>query len=254
MRRSFHRFQFIDGFASFISPSSSSSGFRSCPFGVWGWSPGIRRFNLIRGLVALLCIAPLRAQDRGSLEGQSTSSTSPTPTATASRASSPVIISGTVGRCTSDGPSAFPLPNVTMILTGSATETTVTDSLGNYTFSVAAGGSYTVTPSKAAFLPGAAGFTTTDVFRLQLYAHSPPPPILTCIYSAADCAAPIGISTGDIIAVQRFFLNFTNGIGHVGEYKFDPLNRSYSSLTRNQTDQDYDSIVLGDVTPPWAGQ
>lgn len=250
MRRSSHRFQFIARFVSFLM---FSSRFRSRAFGVWHWSPRVGCSNLIRGLIALVCIAPIDAQDRGPFEGKSTSSISPTPTATTSPASSPVIISGTVGRCTSDGPSAFPLPNVTMSLTGSTTETTVTDSLGNYTFTVAAGGSYTVTPSKAAFLPGAAGFTTTDVFRLQQYAHQPPPPILTCIYSAADCAAPPGISTVDIIAVQRFFLHFTNGIGNVGKYNFDPLNRSYSTLTRSQADQDYDSIVLGDVTPPWAG-
>jgi len=38
---------------------------------------------------------------------------------------------------------------------------------------------------------------------------------------------------------------------HVGEWEFDPANRSYSNLTSNKTNQNYEAIVLGDVNADW---
>jgi hypothetical protein len=183
--------------------------------------------------------------------GESPTPPPPTPTATATATASPIIISGTVGRCTNSGPSTLPLPNVTMTLTGSSTGSTVTDASGNYSFSVAPGGSYTVTPSKAQLSPSSSGINTPDVIGIQRYFLQITPPI-GCIYGAADCAAPSGVTVGDVIAAQRFFLGFTNGIGNVGKYKFDPVNRSYSSLVTNQSNQNYDTVVLGDVVAPYA--
>jgi len=70
--------------------------------------------------------------------------------------------------------------------------------------------------------------------------------------AAADCAPGDGITTADAIAAQRFFLGFTSGIGDAGKYNFTPPNRSYSSLTTDQTAQNFNAIVLGDVAPPFA--
>ena len=56
-----------------------------------------------------------------------------------------------------------------------------------------------------------------------------------------------GINTVDVIAIQRFFLVLSTGIANVGKYQFNPANRTYSPLTTNQTGQDYDGIVFGDV-------
>src|SRR5436190_23996680 len=33
---------------------------------------------------------------------------------------------------------------------------------------------------------------------------------------AGDCNAPVGINTADVIAIQRFFLGLTTGIGNCG--------------------------------------
>lgn len=68
---------------------------------------------------------------------------------------------------------------------------------------------------------------------------------------AADCANPAGITTGDVIATQRFFLGLSTGIGNVGQYSFTPVNRSYSVLFNNQTGQNFDAIVFGDVASPF---
>ena len=69
---------------------------------------------------------------------------------------------------------------------------------------------------------------------------------------AADCANPVGITTADVIATQRFFLGFSTGIGSVGQYSFTPASRSYSVLFNNQTGQDFDALVFGDVATPFA--
>jgi hypothetical protein len=52
--------------------------------------------------------------------------------------------------------------------------------------------------------------------------------------------------------VQRFFSGFTNAIANVGKYKFTPANRTYTGITTNQTGQNYDTIVFGDVATPFS--
>ena len=170
----------------------------------------------------------------------------PTPSPT------PVTISGTLGQCTTTGASGTALANVTMDLTGSSTASTLTNASGNYSFSVPSGGTYTITPSKATRAPGSAGLNTTDVIAIQRHFLQLGTPLSGCRLTAADCAPPSGITTGDVIAVQRFFLLFTSGIGNVGKYQFNPVNRSYPSLTTNQSAQNYDTIVFGDVATPFA--
>jgi len=139
-----------------------------------------------------------------------------------------------------------------MTMTGSSGATTVTDPLGNYTFSASPGGDYTITPTKAARLPASNGIDTVDVTAIQRHFLMQGQPLSGCRLTAADCATPAGITTGDVIATQRFFLGFTTGIGNAGKYQFDPVNRSYSPLTTDQTNQNYGAIVFGDVASPFA--
>src|SRR5437868_13001222 len=63
-----------------------------------------------------------------------------------------VSISGTVTYCSN--PTLPPIPDVTMTLTGTSGGSTTTDAAGNYSFTgLPFGGSYTVTPTKAALPP-----------------------------------------------------------------------------------------------------
>ena len=55
-----------------------------------------------------------------------------------------------------------------------------------------------------------------------------------------------------MIAVQRFFLGLSTGIANTGKYKFAPVSRSYLEIVGNQTDQNYDTLVYGDVASPFA--
>jgi len=140
------------------------------------------------------------------------------------------------------------VPNVTLNLTGDTTASTLSDGSGNYQFSsVAAGGSYTVTPSKAALTPGATGIDTVDVVATQRHFLNLGTPLSGCRLTAADVNGDAAINTIDVIAIQRFFLGFSTGIGDAGTYQFNPASRSYSGVVINQTGQNYDTLVLGDV-------
>ena len=93
-------------------------------------------------------------------------SATPTGTPTPSPTPTPIALSGTISYCSNPVPG--PVPNVTLNLTGSASGSTLSDGSGNYQFSsLASGGSYTVTPSKAALAPGSAGINTVDVIATQ---------------------------------------------------------------------------------------
>ena len=55
------------------------------------------------------------------------------------------------------------------------------------------------------------------------------------------------VNTVDVIAVQRFFLGLTTGIANTGEYQFSPASRSYPGVVTDQTGQNYDALIFGDV-------
>ena len=143
------------------------------------------------------------------------------------------------------------MPNVTLSLTGTVSSSTLSDGSGNYTFSsLPSGGNYTVTPTKADLAPASAGINTVDVIAVQRHFLGLGTPLTGCRLTAADVNGSGGIDTTDVIAIQRFFLGQTTGIANVGKYQFNPVNRSYPGLVTNQTAQNYDTLVFGDVAFP----
>jgi WD40 repeat protein len=167
-------------------------------------------------------------------------SSTPTPTP------APITISGTISYCSNPAPG--PVPNVRLTLTGTMGSTTSSDGSGNYTFSsLPFGGDYIVTPTKAALLPASAGINTVDVIATQRHFLLIGSPLSGCPLTAADVDLNTSVNTVDVVAIQRFFLGLTTGIANVGKYNFNPANRSYPGLFTNQTDQNYDALVFGDV-------
>ena len=69
---------------------------------------------------------------------------------------------------------------------------------------------------------------------------------------AADVNASGTVDTVDVIAIQRFYLGFTTGIANVGNYHFNPASRTYSGVVGNQTAQNYDALIFGDVAASFA--
>jgi hypothetical protein len=158
-------------------------------------------------------------------------------------------ISGNVSYCSN--PTPGPVPNVKLNLTSDATISTLSDSSGNYSFSsLTAGGNYTVTPSKAGLAPTAAGINTADVIAIQRHFLNVTP-LTGCRLSAGDVNGDSSVNTTDVIAVQRFFLGISSGIANVGKYQFNPGSRSYPNLNSNQTNQNYNTLIFGDVAAPF---
>ena len=160
-------------------------------------------------------------------------------------------MSGTISYCSNPVPP--PVPGVTLTLTGDVTGSTSSDGSGNYTFSsLPTGGSYTVMPTKTALDPGAVGINTVDVVAVQrhfLSIASLPP---GCGLTAADVNGDATVNTTDVVAIQRFALGLITGTANVGQYQFTPASRTYPGVTSNQTAQNYDALVLGDVVSPFA--
>jgi len=157
-----------------------------------------------------------------------------------------INISGTVTYCSN--PTIPAVPNATMTLTGDASGSTLTNGSGTYTLSsVPSGGNYTVTPTKASLSPASTGIDTVDVVAIQRHFLSLGTPLSGCRLSAADVNGLGGVDTVDVVATQRFFLGMSTGIANVGKYQFNPLNRTYSGATTEQTGQNYSTLVFGDV-------
>jgi hypothetical protein len=157
-----------------------------------------------------------------------------------------INISGTISYCSN--PALPSVPNVTLTLAGSMSGSTLSDGSGNYTLSsLAPGGNYVVTPSKTALLPASAGINTVDVIATQRHFLVLGTPLTGCKLTAADVNLDTSVNTVDVIAIQRFFLGLSTGIAQTGKYKFTPLNRTYTGLVTNQTAQNYDALIFGDV-------
>jgi len=187
------------------------------------------------------------AQGNGGQVWKVTSIATPTPSPTPS----PFIISGTVSYCSNPFPG--PVPDVTLTLSGSATASTMTDGSGNYLFSsLASGGTYTVAPSKPNRLPASGGISTVDVIAVQRHFLNLTLIPVGCRRTAADVNTDTVINTVDAVAIQRFFLGLSTGVANVGKYIFNPISRTYTNLVSNQSSQNYDSLILGDVASPFA--
>jgi hypothetical protein len=162
-----------------------------------------------------------------------------------------INISGLVSYCSNPVPG--PVPGVTLNLTGSASGSTASDGSGSYQFSsLASGGSYIVTPTKAARTPGSAGIDTVDVIATQRHFLNLGTPLSGCRLTAADVNGNTVVDTVDVVAIQRFFLGLSSGIANVGKYRFSPASRSYPGVVSNQTGQNYDTLIFGDVAPSFA--
>jgi hypothetical protein len=178
-----------------------------------------------------------------------TPSISPTPTPPPTQ----VKISGRIYYCSD--PLLGPVPNVTLTLIGTVSGSTLTESNGDYEFaSLPSGGSFEVTPSKAGQTPGSPGINTIDVLAVQRHFLNLGTPLSGCNLIAADVNGDSLINTIDVTAIRRFYLGLTTGIANVGQYKFNPANRTYENIGTNQDDQRYDALIFGDVAGPFAGR
>jgi Dockerin type I domain len=156
-----------------------------------------------------------------------------------------VSLSGNISSCS--GLVLAPVANVKLTLTGDAAAA-LSDNAGKVSLTVASGATDTVTPIKAALAPASAGINTIDVIATQR--HFLQVALLSgCQLTAADVNDDGTVNAIDVIAIQRFYLGRTTGTGNVGNYQFTPANRSYTGVVEDQTEQNYDALIFGDVAP-----
>src|SRR5439155_27168202 len=103
---------------------------------------------------------------------------------------------------------------------------------------------------KAARTPGSPNINTVDVSATQRQYFRPT--LSGCQLMAADVNGDGVVNTVDVIAIQRFFLGLSTGIANVGKYQFIPANRTYPGVISDQTAQNYDTLIFGDVASHFA--
>ena len=108
-----------------------------------------------------------------------------------------------------------------------------------------------MTPSKSALVPASNGITTVDVLAVQRHYLGITIIPGGCRLTAADVNGDLAVTTVDVVAIERFYLGLTTGLANVGKYQFSPANLIYPGLSSNQTNQDYDTLIFGDVAAPF---
>ena len=71
-----------------------------------------------------------------------------------------------------------------------------------------------------------------------------------CRLKAADVNADNNVNTLDVLAIRQFFLGHSSA--NVGKYQFTPANRSYPGIVSDQTAQNFDTLIFGDVISAFA--
>ena len=139
------------------------------------------------------------------------------------------------------------VPGVTLTVTGGSAFSTVTDASGAYLLEGFGNGNYTVTPSKTGDTGDA--ISSLDASLIARYAVQ-----LETLNAnqliAADVSGNSGINSFDAALVAQYLVNIANP-GNAGTWKFAPVSRSYTDLISNQIGENYDAILMGDVTGNW---
>ena len=138
--------------------------------------------------------------------------------------------------------------DVLLTASGSGSAFATTNSTGDYSLSSLVNGSYTVTPSKTAQTDNN-GISLQDASEVAKYVFNQrtftPSQLI-----AADATGNGTVSLQDAseIAKRAFNISSTN---IVGQWKFSPATRSYPNISANLSGENYQAILIGDVTGNW---
>jgi Cohesin domain len=153
-------------------------------------------------------------------------------------------ISGTVNFCIASP--ARPVPGVLVSAAGSPAGSSTTDAAGNYNISNLGGGAYTATPTKTGQVNGISSFDASLVAQhvAQLIT------LTSCQQAAGDASNNGSLSSFDASLIAQTVAGITNP-GIAGTWKFVPSSRTYPTLSGNQVNQNYDALLVGDVSGNW---
>ncbi len=128
-----------------------------------------------------------------------------------------------------------------------STSITTAASTGNYLLeNLTTGGQYTVAPSKSGDVNG---INSTDALRIQQYIVGNVA-LTPAQLAAADTSNNGTVNSTDALRIQQYIVQApANHI--VGQWKFLPASKNYSSLTASLSGEDYTAVLMGEVTGNW---
>ena len=140
-----------------------------------------------------------------------------------------------------------PVTGVTLTAAGTPSATFTTGHNGAYQFTTLGTGPYTVTPAKSGDING-----SIDAFDASLVLRAAAGLItLTPSQQIAGDASGNGTLTAfDAALIAQFSVGIPN-TSVIGTWVFVPSHRTYPTLFSDQTGQNYDAILVGDVSGNW---
>jgi len=140
------------------------------------------------------------------------------------------------------------VPGVAINAAGTPSLNTTTDASGNYSLTGLGGGAYTVTPSKTGGANGIASYDAAliaqNVVNLITFTD--------CQRLAGDSSGDGSLSSYDSALIAQHVVGIDNPASKVGTWKFTPANRTYTSVSGQQTGQNFSAILIGDVSGNWS--
>ena len=153
-------------------------------------------------------------------------------------------ISGTISYCIDQ---TKKVPNATVQTTsGSPTASTTTNASGFYQLDNLGVGPYTIAPSKTGAVSGITAFDAALVAQYVAGITTP----TSCQMLAGDASNNGSLSAFDAALIAQTVANISNP-GIAGTWKFVPSSRPYVTLSGNLTNENYDAVLVGDVSGNW---
>jgi hypothetical protein len=159
-----------------------------------------------------------------------------------------VSISGNVRYCITADTLASAVLTVTNA-TAAVVATATSDGNGRYALGGLSPGFYLATPAKSGDVRGLSAYDAALV--AQFVERGGTPPFDACRLLAADADRNSVITSADAMAILRYVVGLPDS-GRTGIWRFRPEERRYPSLNGDQANQDYEAVLIGDVTGSWA--
>jgi hypothetical protein len=157
------------------------------------------------------------------------------------------IISGLVSYGTAPAGNPRFVPGVLMTAAGSVPVNAATNAAGAYSLSGFGAGGYTVTPSKSGDVNGS--ISGLDAARVAQHVAG----LITLTPNqqiAGDATNNGSLSGLDAARIAQFAAGLTNP-GIAGQWKVVPVSKNYPEVTTSLASEDYQAILIGDVTGNW---
>jgi hypothetical protein len=157
-------------------------------------------------------------------------------------------ISGTVRYGITDaGQTPAAISGVNLNAAGTANASAISDTSGIYQLSNLASGNYTVTPTKTGEIKGVNSLDATRIqqHRVGLITLTPNQLI------AADTDGSGAVNSLDATRIQQRAVGII-AQNIIGQWKFVPSSKQYNSISGNVTGEDYQAVLVGEVSGNWA--